>query len=172
MSKEDRKRRKKEMAALVETLAVVFLGERAFLGQLEIRKAYNGEVLTLNNAYPIGMNKVMIPDENGQPVMGPSGIPQTMNVPQLGTVHWCLFEPVAKLHLPLDVAHYMIKDLSEESQASFAKAYHDFEEEIQGIRAMQQQAQAQHEGLITPATPGDIKKVAKVSSIFKGGGRG
>lgn len=174
MSKEERKRRKKEMATLVETLTVVFLGERAFLGQLEMWEGYKGaEHLTLNNAYPIGMPKVMATDENGQPVPGPGGIPQMINVPQLGTIHWCILEPVAKLHLPLDTPHYRVKDQSAESQAAFAKTYHDLEEELREVRKREgANEELKGSGLITLASPGDEKRVAEVSSIFKEKGRG
>ena len=167
MTKEDRKRRKREMAALAETLVVVFLGDRPLLGKLG---SQNG-MLVLHDAYPIGMNRMAL-NEKGEPAASEMEVKHVVNVPQLGVLHWCAYEGITKLLIPRDTPRYMVKDQSAQTQAAFVKAYHDFVEGLRGMREMELAAEQTRSGLVQPASMGDIPKVAGVADIFKGRGRG
>lgn len=159
MTDADRERRKKEMHNLVDKLAVVFLGERPLLGQLEYDS--KNSMAILKDAYPISMNPMGL-NKEGKPAKTEEEVVRIVNVPQLGILHFCAYEGVSRLFIPKSTPRYLIKDQSVATQAAFSKAYHDFKEGLQSIQY----------GLIQPAGMADIPKAAEAIDIFKGKNRG
>ncbi len=113
--------------AKAEELSVVIMGDLRLLGTLK-QMVYKKGVLSppgapeqpkdgatrtfLYNAFPIGA-AVARTQEMG-----------TINVPALGFLHWCVYEPVRQIDLShSSYAKYDVKDQSKSAQERFVAAY-------------------------------------------------
>lgn len=80
----------------------------------------NNKPLTFVNALSIG--EMVFRAVGGSPNQPPPG---DVRAPSLGTVHWCVMEPVTRIKVRPQ-AYYWIKDLSEMSQKVFTAEYSNY----------------------------------------------
>jgi hypothetical protein len=171
----DSKNREANRASIIKDLVVVMLGERAILGLLSTTSDKQN-MLLLRDAYPIGMSQQMAIDSEGNPVIDPrTQQPKFVNVPQLGTLHWCLLEPIRKFYFPKETAFYRVSDQGEKSQEAFVTTY--LETAVELRKAFSQAAEAETRARaraagIELAKEKDVAEVAAKASIFKDPSRG
>lgn len=129
---------KKERTDLIDNLVVVHASGTTFLGELE---GHDGPLITLRNAFPIGSVPAQV--EGG-----------VMRVPQLGTLHWCQMEPVARLSARVSYM-YRVKDQRERSREMFADVYTSMMSHLDAAREKTDQLFATNDGKIQVAGPED-----------------
>ena len=143
-------------------------GGRAFLGDCDKnideanKRIYANEKIILFNALLLSQATIM---------NQATGAPAT--VPFLGTIHFCILEPVQRLHIA-PAYHYWVAEQSRDVQLVFHEEYRAYLKAIKG-------AKADATGMIAKASPGDlqgIEQLAKqmgtnektaISSIIQGG---
>lgn len=133
-------------------------GEHSFLGRIDnpsstdtfseasVIEGFNddadeGNLVAVYDAFPIG----------NQQVMGPHG---PMRAPALGTMDWCILEPIKNLYV-MPKWYYFIDEQSKLTRDEFLRIYVGFMKEINGAMAQHQMETAN----LQKASPEDLKRM-------------
>jgi len=104
-------------------------------------RVLNGKMTNIFDCFPIGK----------QPVMGPQG---PMHVPALGTIAWCVLEPIRKM-VVMPKWYFFPAAQGEESQSEFHRTYSEFMQELEAAKAQH----AMEKANISKASPADLKRM-------------
>lgn len=137
-------------------------GDHSFLGRLDDpnsdpvdekaiiedfdRVVSEKDFVTIYDSFPIG----------NRTIAGPGGLP--MRAPSLGTMNWCVLEPICKHRVRIDW-YYIPSEQGEYSRTEFDSAYQQFVEELE-VAKTQHAMGAAH---LQAATPEDIQRMEQVA---------
>lgn len=107
--------------------------------------ALTGKLVRVFDVFPIGK----------QTVMGPQG---PMSVPSLGTIGWCVLEPIRRMTVRMKW-YFVIADQGEDTRKEFHKTYSEFMKELEAAKAQYAMDQAN----LKPATEGDLRRMEAVA---------
>lgn len=125
-------------------LIVVNGGDHTFLGICFEFDEDHGYVV-LHGAFPIGRRQVM----------GPNG---PMQIPALGTMDWCILEPVREMTIH-PRWFYFPKEQSKETHEEFQKVYSGFLKDLETAKSQHAMEQAN----LQKATPQDLQRMEEAA---------
>jgi hypothetical protein len=131
-------------------IVVETAGGRSFLGDCDKnideanKRIYNDEKIVIFNALLLGQ-ATMVNQQTGAPAA----------VPYLGTLHYSILEPVARLHIA-PAYHYWVSEQSKDSQIAFLGEYKGY---LKALEEARMEATSQ----IAKASPADMQGLERLA---------